>query len=353
MYSREIAERRSSPIEKGKPIAGTWTAAFEELDLLDIERPYRWPLSRWMRDLRIKEWQSFFVQDDRYYLQAVLSNLKHYRWAQVFLYDKETKEQLRFRKLLPFTGWRMPRSLANASVESRSLGFFFRIHNWLDADTIRVDLDIEPGRRRPSFTAHLEYDLGMSGLTPKAMPMAVSLLFDENRSMYAYKALSPVRGDMVFGGRHISLKPERTQGIFADFKGYYSFRMRQVWCSAFGFDEENRSYGFSMAENQTKEAFTNNENALWVDGRLTPLPPVRITMPEGTGGPWIIQDTEGMVDLVFNPQTPVHNRIEIFLSWADYETPLGFFNGALVDADGRQIQVHNLWGMGEKLFLRV
>jgi hypothetical protein len=129
--------------------------------------------------------------------------------------------------------------------------------------------------------------------------------------------------------------------------------MQPVWCSGFGMDKEKRRYGFSIAENQARETFKNNENALWVDGRLTPLPPVRITMPEGVGGEWTIQDTEGMVDLVFSPQVPVHNNLDLFITRAEYETPLGVFNGALVDAEGSRIQIHNLWGMGERLYLRI
>jgi hypothetical protein len=291
------------------------------------------------------------VEDERFYFQAVLSNLKYFRWAQVFLYDKETEEKLRFRKLIPFGGWRMPRSLSNASIESRSWGFFFRVHNWLDADTIRVDLDIEAVRRRPSFTAHLEFDV--AGGPVRALPLRVSLLFDENRSMYACKTFAPVRGDMVFGGRHYSLEPARTSGIFADVKGFYPYRMRTVWCTALGREEGNRPYAFTVAENQTRETYKNNENALWTGDGLTPLPPVRITMPEGAEGDWIIQDMEGMVDLVFTPRVRIYNRANVLLARAEYETPLGYFNGALVDAGGRKIPVHNLWGMGEKLDLRV
>jgi hypothetical protein len=348
MYTREILESRSTPIERGSPLQGTWTRAFNEVDLLNIQRPFAFPLPGWVRDTRIKEWESFMIQDDRFYLDAILSNMKLYRMAQVFLYDKETKERLRFRKIIPLSGWRMPRDLYNASIDSRSYGFFFRIHNWLDANTIKMDLDIEAGRRRPSFTAHAEYKL--DGNTT---PLVVSLLFSDKRSMYAYKVFSAVRGDIVFGGRHISLDTARTSGIFCDFKGFYPYRMLSIWCSACGLDKEKRRYGFSIAENQTRETYRNNENALWVDGRLTPLPPVRITMPEGVDEDWIIQDMEGMVDLVFTPQERIHSGMNLFVTNADYATPLGFFNGVLVTAEGVQIQVHNLWGSGAKLYLRV
>jgi hypothetical protein len=348
MYIRELEAPRASPIEDGKPVQGTWIGAFEEVDLLEIQRPFSPPLPRWVRDCRIKEWESFILQDERFYLNAILFNAKYYRFAQVILYEKESRERMWFRKLIPFGGWRLPRSLANASIDSRSYSFVFRIHDWLDADTIKVDFDIEATRRRPSFTAHLEFDLS-GGFSP----MAVSLLFADRRSMYAYKALAPVRGDMVFGGRHIFLDPKKTTGVFGDFKGFYPYRMKSTWCTGCGFDGENRRYGFSIAENQTREPYKNNENALWLEGRLTPLPPVRITTPKGIESDWVIQDMEGMVDLTFSPQEKNRSALNLLATRAEYDTPLGLFNGMLLSAEGERIPVRNLWGLGEKLYLRV
>jgi hypothetical protein len=300
-------------------------------------------------DSRIKEWESFVVQDDTFYLDALLVNLKLYRVAQVFLYDKAAKERLVFRKILPFTGWALPRELANASIDSRSYGFFIRIHDWLDADTIRVDFNIQPTRKRPAFTAHLRFDLSKKNCTP----LAVNLLFSERRSMYAYKVLAPVQGDIVFSGRHISLDPAKTTGLFCDFKGYYPYRMQSLWCSGFGFDSDKRRIGFSLGESQTKETYKNNENALWVDGTLIPLPPVRITLPHGTESDWVIQDVEGMVDLTFTPQEFYRTGIDLVVTKVDYVTPLGFYNGMLVNSEGTRIPVRNMWGLGEKLYLRV
>jgi hypothetical protein len=303
----------------------------------------------WMRDCRVKEWESFAVQDDNFYLNAMMINLKYYRVAQVFLYKKAAGKRMIFRKILPFKGWHLPRGLANASVESRSWGFFFRIHDWLDANTIRVDLNIQAARNRPAFTAHLKYDSDEK----KTTPMAVNLPFSERRCLYAYKVLTPVRGDMVLRGQHIPLDPSKTTGIFCDFKGFYPYRMRSLWCTAFGIDAENRRIGFSIAENQTRETYKNNESALWVNGRLTPLPPVRITIPNGTEADWVIQDMEGMVDLTFTPREPLRSALNLILTSIEYDSPLGFYNGMLVDSEGEEIPVRNLWGIGEKLYLRV
>ena len=349
MYLREIQPPRPTPIENGKPLQGTWTRAFDEVDLLDIHRPYPYPIPRGILDSRIKEWESFFIQDDRFMVFAVLGNIKICRYASVIVYDKENKERLWFRKAIPGSGWRLPRELKNTSVDSRSWGFFFRIHNWLDAHRVKLDLDVEATRKRPSFTAHAEFCLEEE----QATPMAVSLLFSERRSMYAYKTMVPVRGDIVFGGRHISLDPVKTTGIFCDFKGYYPYPMLSQWVTALGFDASNRRIGFSLAENQAKESFKNNENALWINGQLTPLPPVKITRTTGSESEWVIQDMEGMVDLVFTQKEAIRYKLNFFLPRSYYESPLGFFNGMMMNAAGEEIALKNVWGFGEKLYLRV
>jgi hypothetical protein len=370
MYTREIQPPRFSPVEDGIPIQGTWTRAFEEVNLLDIRKPYRLPLPGWIRDNRVKEWESFFIQDDRFLLFAMLSNFKFYRTAMVFMYDRENKELLKYRKVIPGSGWKLPRGLNNASVDSRSWGFFFRIHSWLDAGTIRLDLDIEATRKRPSFTAHAAFIMEPAtepavpvSIWPepakalpedgKITPMAVSLLFSDRRSMYAYKVMAPVRGDMVFGGRHISLDPATTSGFFGDFKGYFPYGTDNYWCTAAGFDSSGRRFGFSIGENQVREPFKNNENAFWLDGRLTPLPPVKITRPGGIESEWVIQDMEGMVDLVFTPKKQLHYGLNLILARTECDSPVGYYNGVLVNADGEEIPVKNLWGIGQKLYLRV
>jgi hypothetical protein len=349
MYTREILAPRDSPIEDGNPLYGTWDRAFEKVDLLEIRKPYRYSMPRWARGGRIKEWEIFSAYDENFTLEAIFCNVKLFRMAQVMLYDKKNDEKFIFRKMKPGTGWQLPVSLANASVDSHSSGFYFRIHSWLDADTVKLDINIEASRRRPSLTVHLAYNLSRHDVTP----MAVSLGISEQRSMYAFKALAPVRGDMVFGGRHINLKQDSCSGFFCDYKGFFPYRMYTTFCSATGFDEENGRFGFHIAENQARETNKNNENALWVNGQLTPLPPVLITTPEGTETGWVIQDIEGMVDLTFTPKEHNKSSMGLIIANAELNAPAGYYNGMLVNSEGRQIQIKNLLGIVEKLYLRV
>lgn len=349
MYARDILPPRPSPLENGAPVPGTWDRPFAEVELLDIHRPFAMPIPRSLRNLRVKEWQTFHLQDERYYLTASLVNLKFYRVAQVCLWDKETKEKLQFRKALPFGAWKFPRGLANSAVTSRSYGFYFRIHNWLDADLIELDLDIEPTRRRPSFTAHLELDMRRSF----SVPIVTCLPFSDRRCMYAYKALAPTRGDLVFGGRHITFTADNTSGIMEEYKGFFPYRVRNSKVMGFGEDAAGRRFGFSVAESQCKDSFKNNENCLWTAGCMNPLPPVRITYPNGLDKDWIIQDVEGMVDLTFTPRETNSYFFNLLLTRFDYRARFGVFNGMVMNSDGDKLAVRNLWGFGEKLFLRV
>jgi hypothetical protein len=349
MYTREIHSPRSSPIENGKPLSGTWTRAFEKVDMLGIQRPFSFPLPKWIRESRIKEWQSFTMQDDSFFLALLLFNFKYFREIWVQIYDKAAKKHICFKKLLPFSGWNFPKTLANTAIESRTRRFFFRIHNWLDANTIKVDMDIKADKKWPPFTAHLHYNLNKKVVTP----MAVNLLFSERRAMYAYKTLSPVRGDIVFGGQHQTMDPGKTSGTFCDGKGFFPYRMHTQCCQGYGFDSLDRRIGFSVAEAQTKETYKNNENAFWVNGKLTPLPPVMITVLDEVGSDWIIQDLEGMVDLTFSPKTEARDASNFFVLRSEYDAFLGFYNGMLLTSEGEKIPVYNLWGFGEKLYMRV
>jgi hypothetical protein len=76
-------------------------------------------------------------------------------------------------------------------------------------------------------------------------------------------------------------------------------------------------------------------------------------MPPDPEGDWVIQDIEGMVDLTFTPKEQNKSLTRLLFTKADLNTPMGYYNGMLVDSEGKQIQIKNLFGSGEKLYLRV
>jgi len=76
-------------------------------------------------------------------------------------------------------------------------------------------------------------------------------------------------------------------------------------------------------------------------------------MPNGTDADWIIQDIEGMVDLTFTPKERNKSGASFIITHVEFTAPLGYYNGMLMNVNNEKIQVKNLFGMGEKLYLRV
>jgi hypothetical protein len=350
MYTRVLLPQRDSPIEGGTPLQGTWTTAFKNVNFLTVEKPYKLPLPQWVLNFRIKEWQSFAVQNEHVSLTALITNMKYFCFAEIFFLDKESKEKFSVFKIFPLSAWTLAQNLSNSNTYYHSSDFSFRVHNWLDSGSVRLDIDVAPAFQRQPFTAQLEFDLDIQ----KSTPMSVNLLFAKNRCAYTYKGLSPVRGRIVWGNRRIALHRKSSAGLFCDNKGFYPYRSALSYCSAFGIDEKGRIFGFSLADKPTKELNKNNENALWLDGVLTPLPPVRITQTtNGDDDEWIIQDVEGMIDLTFKPLEFFENTFEIVLARFEHKTPAGQFSGTLLDKDGEKLKLRNFWGFAERIRFRI
>jgi hypothetical protein len=347
MYTRQLLPRRDSPVEDGKPLQGTWTSSFENVNLLDINRPYKFPLPKWILDLRLKEWHTFTVQNDDILLEAIIIDTKFFCFLEIVFWDKRSKESMRVFKTLPFSAWKMPQSLNDSVIEQAGAGFSFRAHDRMISKNIIFDVSIDSAIERPGFTAHLEFEIDVQ----KSTPLAVNLLMAENRSMYVFKCFCGVNGRIVFGGDSMVLSSESASGVFQDCKGFIPYKSRYFSCRGFGVDMMGRYFCFSLGEHITKKLNVNNENALWLEGSLTPLPPVRITDAEP--GEMFIQDLEGAVDLSFKLFEDAGTALNFFIIGMEHKNPVGQFNGMLMTQDGEKLPVRNVIGTVEYFYFKL
>ena len=88
-----------------------------------------------------------------------------------------------------------------------------------------------------------------------------------------------------------------------------------------------------------------NNNVLIVDGKPTALPSVIMTHPFGIDKNWIIQDTESMIDLAFNPISTTTRTLNILLLKNTASIIYGTFEGTLLTKDGEKIVLKNLTGI--------
>ena len=142
---------------------------------------------------------------------------------------------------------------------------------------------------------------------------------------------------------------------FFDMARYYmKFHSAGEYLTGLGeVDGQNVSFRLDVSSQEAVDSYSYNANVLFVGGRATPLPPVRITHNHGLMKTWNIQDTEGMVDLLFTPASDNYKLISTLILKTEYHTIYGSFEGMLLTADGRKITFKSLDGIAKKYRIRL
>ena len=103
-------------------------------------------------------------------------------------------------------------------------------------------------------------------------------------------------------------------------------------------------FNLGTANIDAADADKYNSNALFEDGNATALPPVVITHPFGVEHNWIIQDTEGMVDLTFTPLSVQKRTVNVIIMKSTETIVYGSFEGVLLNKDSERIMLKNFPG---------
>ncbi len=343
-----LEEPPEALVRDGNFLLGRYSGTPMALNMLDVARPYHYPVPRLVKNARLKEWQAFQFGDERWYFFTALYNAKSMSLVIFYAYDRLEKKRHGFRQVLPGAAFRFSESLAASKVGYRRK----RLHFEAECATGegRIDLDVGLVHRDPAkaFAGQFHLACGQA----QSAPISVCLPLGLNRAMYSTKLLMPLTGTFVIGGEKHEFEAPTAMGVMDDHKGYYPWILRYDWVSGFGVDPKGRRIGFNLTDNQVKDQVRYNENCLWINNRVYSLPPVKVTRPKGVAGEWIIQDTEGLVDLVFAPAMANDLKFNAGLIAADYHGPLGSFRGVIRNGSGEKIDAEIFFGAGEQKYLR-
>jgi hypothetical protein len=334
--------------EDGKFRLGRYSAPSPRINMLDVARPYHYPVPRFIKSMRLKEWQALQFGDERWFFFTALYSAKPVNLAIFVAYDRAAKRQYGFRRMFLGRPFVFPASLAKTRVSYVRRTSHFVIACSFDDGKVELDVAKAGGKPDSRFKGHF-----VLGCTPQAAaPLSVCLPLGMNRAMYSTKVLMPMSGSFRLGGEEHLFEGPSSMGILDDHKGFYPWRMRYDWVSGFGLDAKGRRVGFNLTDNQVKDQARYNENCVWINNKIWSLPPVKVTRPQGHRGEWIIQDTEGMVDLVFVPEAPNDIRFNLGLMATDYHGPFGSFRGIIKNGAGEKIDAERLFGAGEQKYVR-
>ncbi|HPE36983.1 MAG TPA: DUF2804 domain-containing protein [Spirochaetales bacterium] len=350
LYERPFLDPPDSVVSGGRFNFGCFNAPPARINMLDVDRPYHYRVPRWVKDFRCKEWRALQFGDSRYYFLASLYEAKAMGLVIFVAWDKEQSVAREFQRMIPLGRFGIGERLDGADISYKSPDCALRIATMPSKGEIRVEASAAERGGRPGFCGEFTFAYG-----PKtSCPISVCLPLSLNRAIYSTKVLMPMEGWFEADDERYEFAAADAMGVLDDHKGYYPYRMRYDWVSGFGVDGRGRRVGFNLTDNQVRDQVNYNENVLWINAKAYPLPPVKVTRPYGYEGEWHIQDTEGLVDLMFKPEKPNDIHVNALILAVDYHGPFGRFEGTIRSPDGSEkIDASSLYGMGEKKFIRV
>jgi hypothetical protein len=327
---------------------GTYARPFTIVNPLDARNPLGFPVPRFMKYMRLKEWQAFQIGNERFFLLAVIYNSKAGCLLQFIAYDRKSGRKFAYeKKVLPWMA-SVPSSLHDSIARTRTRGFSISVRNLLREGKIFIDIAIDAEKKLPPVNAHFEA-LHEAG---KVAPMAVCLPLGKNRAIYSHKCLMPARGELSLGNEKMHFDEKSSFAIIDDHKGYYPYNLRYDWVTGAGFIGK-KLVGFNLTANQVIDPEQFNENCLWAGNSLYLLPPVSFQRPDGIEGEWHIGDEYGMIDITFTPVMKNDMHMNYGFAKIDYQGPFGRLRGWIKDSSGKKVPVDNLFGMGERKRVRL
>ena len=345
-YTREVQPPPAQISTNGHCAMGTFNAPIPNVNLLDLHRPLGFSAPRAFNAFRLKEWMAFQIANDDWFICLSVYNTKSVGIAIVMAYNKAEQRMYRYEHKVPCWRLQVPRGLLNSHCYYHSSNFSIDIKNRLETNRFEISVSARNFSDVPDFTAQWTAH-------HTTEPSVIVQPFAQNRPLYSHKALMPVDGTANFGDKVSVFTSRDSCAIVDDHKGFYPYVMQYDWVTALGFDENRRLVGFNLTDNQIQNPERYNENCLWQDAKMIPLPPISVSRPNGVSGTWEIRDQYGLVELSFTPLADVPTYLNVGFAAFKYNGPTGKFAGSITNPSSDKVLFSDFIGMGEKKFIRM
>lgn len=356
VYSREIIKPPKQLIHNGKPVFGTFAGVPERLDIRGVVRPFGvLPLPTFITDLRIRSSLLFVFSTGEHIGTIDFFDARLFGHAEVVLWEKGGARKLAYRAVIGPRRRLVPKDTSTGVCVSFRRSRYIRVGWDARRGCLSLVLSLKGDSARPDVSAAFNASLGdsTSGCVSAVLPAPV---MRRCRAMWIRTA--PFTGSMTLRDKDShNAEPRRDEDgrvLLEVTRAYYKLRTKTISAIAAG-SAGKRQISFCITSTSLRavDADSYNENVLFCDGELTPLPPVKITYPFGLKGKWIIQDTENMVDLAFTPVSNHSRTLSIFILRTQSHSIYGTFDGAIRTKDGEHIALRNFPGIVRKQMMRL
>lgn len=360
MFKRFISPPPKSIIHSGKINFGTFNTPTKLLDIRGVSRPFfNMPTFRFMTNFRIKSSLSYLFQVGNYLGYINIFDDKIFGMAEVVIWEsasdlKNNVKRVAYHAFMPmrrrfipldtnkscavsFATTRYIKIVWNRARKSLSVSFIMKGDKWRRA---------AKGKFFSSFASSKTGEL-----------MTVCPAPTTKRCMAQWFVASSAIGGVSFAKHRKQIKgisQDKAQIIFSMERVYLKWHTTAI--NLWGFDEiagKQLQFSMSQTSQDSQDSDKFNQNVLVFDGEITALPGVFITHPYGIDKSWVIQDTENMIDLTFEPKNLLNRVFNIIIMRNAYTLIYGKFSGVLATKSGEHLELNNCVGVIKKSVLRL
>lgn len=345
MYTRNLKEAPENLIKEGKASFGSFSKPPKTLNIKGMKYPFGvLPLPTFITNLRIRSNLSFTFSTSEYFGTIDLLDSKIYGFSEINIWNKKTLQRYSYKNVMVLIRRLVPKNLEKAICSTYSKRRYVRI-SWDEAkNRFSIVFNLKGDNIRPNFMGSFvsSFEKEGSSLT-SVLPAPVM-----RRCFASYQKSMVVEGGICItrGKMNPFFFPQRTQSLFVMTRAYYKSRTVNNLITGIGkVGDDEITFRISDMSIFPLDKDTYNENVLFVNNEITPLPPATVAHPFGKMKKWSIQDTESMIDLVFTPSSSSQWLISVVLLHAQFFTVFGTFNGVLITREGKSITLKDFPGI--------
>jgi hypothetical protein len=361
LYTRSVTQAPDALIKNGSPVFGTFAGAPASLDIRGVRRPFAsMPLPPFVTNVTIRSNMAFMFNTGRFLCSVDLFGAYLFTFVEIVFWDTETHRKAAFRSLVGPRARFIPDSLRRGIIVSYNRKRKFKLSWNRKRGVVTFTCNIKGDSHRPDIQGTFSADLRAPAFGEITCVLPAPVM---RRCRAVFRLTAPIKGafNFITRGKRRGESKQKNQHSFSGgaamfdmHRSYYKFRTKNEYAYGMG-KPDHREVAFSLVSTSLEAANSGeyNENFLFVDGKLTLLPPVKITCPFGMANKWVIQDTESMVDLSFSPLAS-HTRIQsLTVLSARYDLIFGVFTGVLLTQDGAEVALKDFPGIVKKHLLRL
>lgn len=350
MYKRQLNEPPKQIIQNGKATFGSFNGVPTHINIKGMHSPYAGiPLPSFLSNLRIKSRLIYIFEIEQYIGLSQFFDFKAIGLGEVIFWHKETGKKYVYHTIMPsrrrFVPTLTTRGICACYRKSRYMKISWGRQHQHHALTFKVKGDSARPTCEGYFYSPLQDDMHKDFMFVNPSPTS-------SRCFTTWISTMRIAGHITINNQQAD--DSQGLGMMKLSRAYYKMHSNSVQVNGIGMiNKKNVAF---LLESSNLDAADNdnfNSNILVINGKETTLPPVYITHPFGIDGKWVIQDTENMVDLTFNPISINSRVLNLIALRANYNNIYGKFDGVLLTSDGEKITLKNFPGILQKGTLRL